>query len=99
MSTVTLARGSACNSAQLQRAVAPSTARNVKLQSASDARGVGPADRTGKSRVSYWPGGRRLAAAPTGRRPLKPREMLGGGMQSNLSVTIRHDSAGESTAP
>jgi hypothetical protein len=39
--------------------------------------GVGPADRTGKSLVTYWPGGTRPAGASC-RRPRKPREMIGG---------------------
>src|SRR2546427_5799243 len=38
-------------------------------------RGVGPAERTGKSLTRYWPGGRRELDAVSRRRPLKPREM------------------------
>src|SRR4051812_2146130 len=36
--------------------------------------GVGPADSTGKSRVSYWPGGMR-SGGPSWRRPWNPREI------------------------
>src|SRR5919106_1126352 len=36
--------------------------------------GVGPAERTGKSFVRYWPGGRRSCFSPPRRLPTKPRE-------------------------
>src|SRR5215831_13126989 len=39
--------------------------------------GVGPAERTGKSYVRYWPGGVR-SAGPSLRRPRKPLEITGG---------------------
>ena len=38
-------------------------------------RGVGPAERTGKSGVTYWPGGTRLAASTCRLLPVNPREM------------------------
>src|SRR5258705_10316908 len=38
-------------------------------------RGVGPAERTGKSRVSYCPGGSRPAVSADCRLPRKPREI------------------------
>ncbi len=46
-------------------------------QRSSGVRGVGPAERTGKSRVRYWPVGVRdrasPPAAPSSRRPTNPR--------------------------
>src|SRR6266550_5029973 len=75
MSTVTLSRLSATNSSQVHRADCPSGLLSVRSQTESGVRGVGPAERTGKSRVSYWPGGS-LPAAPSGcRRPRNPREI------------------------
>src|SRR5687768_12412121 len=59
ISVVRVVRGSDWNSFQLQRAAAPSAARSVKSHVAKGVCGVGPAERTGKSRVSYWPGGKR----------------------------------------
>ena len=41
----------------------------------SGVRGVGPAESTGKSWVTYWPGGTRAGSAPSRARPRKPREM------------------------
>ena len=38
-------------------------------------RGVGPAERTGKSRVSYCPGGSRPAVSADCRLPRNPREI------------------------
>src|SRR6185437_14307518 len=63
MSTVGVSRGSAWNSSHDQRTDVPFEDRMVKSHLASGVRGVGPADRTGKSRVSYWPGGRRPGGA------------------------------------
>src|SRR5438552_19114459 len=64
MSVVIDVRGSALNSSQLQRAVFASTPRMVNVHRLSGVRGVGPAERTGKSFVSYWPGGSRSALPP-----------------------------------
>jgi len=47
----------------------------VKSHLASGVRGVGPAERTGKSRVSYWPGGSRRPTESAGRRPRNAREI------------------------
>src|SRR5918998_6331773 len=74
MSTVTGSRGRAWNSSHVHRADCPPGPRIVKSQVASEVRGVGPAERTGKSRVSYWPGGSRPAASADRGRPRKPRE-------------------------
>src|SRR6478672_7478827 len=54
----------------------------VRLQSSSRVRGVGPADSTGKSSTTYWPGGTREGSTLRRGRPLKPREMGGIGLQS-----------------
>jgi hypothetical protein len=51
-------------------------------------RGVGPAERTGKSRVSYWPGGSRSAVAADCLRPRKPLEI--GGTLSSLRENLMH---------
>src|SRR5260370_28984943 len=45
------------------------------VQSVSGVRGVGPAERTGKSLTRYWPGGRRSASSWSRGRPWKAREM------------------------
>ena len=73
MSTVTVSAGRARNSSHVQLfGSLPPAIENV--QSASGVCGVGPADSTGKSSVTYWPGGTRPAGA--GRRlPWKPREI------------------------
>src|SRR5207247_8292725 len=46
-----------------------------KAQGAKGVRGVGPAERTGKSRVAYWPGGSRPAVSADCRLPRNPREI------------------------
>src|SRR5438445_13179578 len=91
MSTVIFSRGSATNSSQVHRADCPSGLRSVRSHTDRAVRGVGPAESTGKSRVSYWPGGRR-AAAPSGcRRPRKPREMgVMGRSHSSLRPVLLH---------
>ena len=47
----------------------------MKLHSSSGVCGVGPAERTGKSSVRYWPGGMRPPSSSASRRPWKPRVM------------------------
>ena len=59
MSLVIDSLGSARNSSQLQRASSSPPSEIVKLQVSSGVCGVGPAESTGKSCVSYWPGGMR----------------------------------------
>src|SRR5215475_4822850 len=56
----------------LRRTFVPSSITNS--QRSSDTRGVGPADKTGKSVVRYCPGGSFTSAAL--RRPEKPREII-----------------------
>src|SRR5215204_1474385 len=53
-----------------------------------DPEGVGPADNTGKSSVTYWPGGIRLASTSRRRRPPNPRE-ISGLMSSHLADDVR----------
>src|SRR5581483_12429883 len=80
MSVVSFSDGRARNSSQVQLfGWRPPSTENVHRDSA--VLGVGPADRTGKSRVRYWPGGIRSAGAAA-RLRWKPRET--GGMSSIL---------------
>src|SRR5690606_2027415 len=73
MSTVTRSVGSSWNSSQVQATSMPSRSLTVNSQSSNGIRGVGPADRTGKSAVTYWPGGTRPSGPSSRRRPRKPR--------------------------
>src|SRR3954447_23279846 len=72
-STVKVSVGKSRNDFQshLRRTFVPSSITNS--QRSSDTRGVGPADKTGKSVVRYCPGGSFTSA--TLPRPEKPREM------------------------
>src|SRR5438034_1079048 len=74
MSTVTFSLGSSRSSSQVHVfRSSPLTIENV--HSSSRVCGVGPAERTGKSWVTYWPGGTRAGSASSSRRlPRKPRE-------------------------
>src|SRR5262249_25440282 len=73
-STVKVSVGKSRNDFQshLRRTFVPSSITNS--QRSSDTRGVGPADKTGKSVVRYCPGGSFASAAL--RRPEKPREII-----------------------
>ena len=53
MSTVTVSEGSAVNSSHGHDTGSSTAPLIVKLHSSSGVRGVGPADNTGKSRVTY----------------------------------------------
>src|SRR5215212_11946658 len=76
ISTVTVSLGSAWNSSQVQRRDGCAAPLMAKSHCASGVRGVGPAERTGKSGVRYCPGGTRPATAGSSRRrPRNPREM------------------------
>src|ERR1700758_1680359 len=77
MSRVTSSAGSARNCSHVQRRGSSISPTIVKLHRSSGVCGVGPADRTGKSLVTYWPGGIRPGGTSC-RRPRKPREMIGG---------------------
>src|SRR5689334_16652635 len=72
MSRVILVWGRALNSSQLQVFTLRGPTFSVKVQLAGATRGVGPAESTGKSSVSDWPGGMRSAISEGGRRPVKP---------------------------
>src|SRR3712207_2729308 len=72
MSRVILVCGRARNSAQVQRITGRGPILRVNDQSASEIRGVGPAERTGKPSVSDCPGGTRSDSSGAGRRPVKP---------------------------
>ena len=75
MSTVGVSRGSASSSSHVHETSRSTAPRTVKLQSTAASGGVGPTASTGKSGVSYWPGGSREGSA--GRRPWKPRAIGG----------------------
>src|SRR5204862_7517659 len=76
MSFVTCSLGSARNSSQVQRRGSSTSPTIEKSHRSSGVWGVGPAERTGKSFVTYWPGGTRDGST-SARRPRKPREMNG----------------------
>src|SRR5207342_3199541 len=83
--------GSAMNCVQLQRRLSPSSVVTVNSQASDDMRGVGPAERTGKSLVRYWPGGScRLLSR---RRPRKPLLMMPIGAPP-LSASLAPTSSG-----
>src|ERR1700729_241490 len=74
MSTVTSSLGRSRNSAPLHVFCRPRRPME-KLQPSRGVGGVGPADRTGKSLVTYWPGGTRPAfSAESWRLRWNPRE-------------------------
>src|SRR5579872_363322 len=76
MSVVTFSCGSARISSQVQDFNAPPPWVIENVHFSVGVCGVGPADSTGKSLVTYWPGGTR-PSSPAGvlRRPWKPREI------------------------
>src|ERR1700682_2944330 len=75
MSLLTVSAGSARNSFQVQRFGSSTSPSMVNVPGPSDPRGVGPAERTGKSLTTYCPGGTRELETLSRRLPLKPREM------------------------
>src|SRR5438128_7367929 len=75
MSTVIVSLGRARNSSQLHDFGSSTAPLIVKLDRSSGWCGVGPAESTGKSPVTYWPGGTRDESASGRRRPRKPREI------------------------
>src|SRR6476659_3646011 len=77
MSRVISSLGKARNSSQVQPRGSANSPMIEKSHSSSDVCGVGPAERTGKSRVTYWPGGRRAGSTSAARRPRNPRETTG----------------------
>src|SRR4051794_41829334 len=83
MSTVNVSWGSARSSSHVQETASSTAPSIVNVHSSSDVRGVGPADRTGKSLTVYWPGGTRDGSTSRRRPPPNPREM--GAMGASLS--------------
>src|SRR5581483_5502166 len=78
MSTTISLAGSASSSLHDRRKSSPpSGASKENDQRSSEVRGVGPADRTGKSSVTYWPGGTRPAALSLRRLPVNPLVAIG----------------------
>src|SRR3954451_7888271 len=74
MSLVICSLGSARNSSHVQRRGSSISPAIVNVHSSSGVCGVGPADSTGKSSVTYWPPGTRAPGAAQLARPGKPRE-------------------------
>src|SRR5258708_31887518 len=75
MSVVKVSWGSSLNSFHVHRFGSSISPSMEKVHCSSDTRGVGPADRTGKSPTTCWPGGTRELDTLSRRLPLKPREM------------------------
>src|SRR4029077_7149070 len=73
MSRVISSLGRARNSSHVQRRGSANSSTIEKSHSSSAVCGVGPAERTGKSAVTYWPGGTRAGSTSVGRRPRNPR--------------------------
>src|SRR5919197_6451148 len=94
MSTTKVCEGSLRNSSQVQVTGSDTSPSIVKVQRSSGVRGVGPAESTGKSVTTYWPGGTRLGSAGSSRcRRWKPREN-GGLMARGLTSGGASESAG-----
>ena len=62
MSTVGASAGSASSSSQVHETGSSTAPEMLNVHASSGVCGVGPADSTGKSRVTYWPGGTRVAS-------------------------------------
>src|SRR5204863_10027206 len=77
MSRVISSLGRARNSSHVQRHGPSSSPRIEKSHRSSAVCGVGPAESTGKSAVTYWPGGTRAGSTSAARRPRNPRETVG----------------------
>src|SRR5215204_2183391 len=75
MSTVTRVWGSAWNFSQVHLPASDLPSCRARVHLSSGVRGVGPALRTGKPSVTYWPGGIRSAATLARGRPVKPLVM------------------------
>ncbi len=86
MSAVISSLGSARNSSHVHSRCSSTSPTTVNVHCSSGVRGVGPAESTGESGVTYWPGGTRSRGPPS-RRPRKPRETIGG---MALSLSQRH---------
>jgi hypothetical protein len=71
--TVTCSLGRLRKLSQTQRRCSSVSLVTTSSQSSSAILGVGPADRTGKSSTSYWPGG---SSTLERRRPVNPRDSV-----------------------
>src|SRR5215475_929828 len=69
------------NSAQFHLPSSDAPSSRAKFQFSSLICGVGPAERTGKSVVTYCPGGTRFFSTCCSRLDLKPREIGGSSME------------------
>src|SRR5438093_5945450 len=74
MSLVTVSVGRAWNSFQVQRLGSSISPSMENVHRSTSTRGVGPAERTGKSVTKYCPGGTRGLDAVSRRLPRNPRE-------------------------
>src|SRR5437763_17150011 len=75
MSVVTGSDARARNSFHVQRLGSPISPSMQKVHWSRLTRGVGPAESTGKSFTTYWPGATRALEAVSLRLPRKPREL------------------------
>src|SRR5262249_52178837 len=91
MSRVISSLGRARNSSHVQRCGSLTSPTIEKSHSSSAVCGVGPAERTGKSRVTYWPGGTRVRSTSAARRPRNPRETTGFAALGGKSVLFFED--------
>src|SRR5258706_3727098 len=74
ISTTYFCMGSFRNSSHVHEIFCLTRPSMVKVHLLRGVYGVGPAERTGKSSVRYWPGGMRSFLSPPRRLPVKPRE-------------------------
>src|SRR5260370_7407199 len=88
MSVLIVVCGSASKSSQLHLPSREQFSCRAKGQSSSLICGVGPAERTGKSVVTYCPGGSRFSGVCSGRLDLKPREIVVESMEITLSLGV-----------
>src|SRR2546423_237545 len=88
MSRVISSLGRARNSSQVQRRGSSNSPMIEKSHSSSEVCGVGPAERTGKSAVTYWPGGTRAGSTSAARRPRNPRETTDFGLLAELQLLL-----------
>src|SRR5262245_14948245 len=105
MSTVSLVRGSAWNSSQVHLPTRDPPSCKARVHLSSGVCGVGPALRTGKSSVTYWPGGTRFSSPLACRRPVKPLVVVIGASHGAASagppggLKARHDGGSNATLP
>ncbi len=79
---MTSVRGSAWNSSQVHLPRSDPPSCRASVHRSSGVSGVGPALRTGKSSVRYWPGGSLFRSALAPGRPVKPLVVIMGGLWS-----------------